>query len=226
MKLLPSLRTPSLKGFLQNKNWHSLLLHKAIVLNLSWIFLFIILWSHGIITLALTSDSVGIIYGSIIIFIYGLFMSWFHIFKISTQLNMVKAGKNVNRLYELQTLINNNNKHCSVEQVNDAVKLKLWSKITFIRHISTTLVMLGLLGTVVGFIISLQSLTTDIIQDISALSKVMVGLTQGMGIALYTTAVGTVLSLWITMNYNILLSATNNLIAELIVRLKISKKYF
>lgn len=69
-----------------------------------------------------------------------------------------------------------------------------------IRFISGTLVYLGLIGTVLGFIIALGGVKPDIVGDVAAIGPMVSILIGGMSIALYTTLVGTVLSLWLSIN--------------------------
>lgn len=76
--------------------------------------------------------------------------------------------------------------------------------IRVIRQIANSLVMLGLIGTVIGFIIALSGVDPAAAGDINAISGMVSTLISGIGVALYTTLAGSVFSLWLTVNYNIL----------------------
>jgi len=76
--------------------------------------------------------------------------------------------------------------------------------IRVIRQIANSLVMLGLIGTVIGFIIALSGVDPASASDINAISGMISTLITGIGVALYTTLAGSVFSLWLTVNYNIL----------------------
>jgi hypothetical protein len=52
--------------------------------------------------------------------------------------------------------------------------------------------------------------------DVNAISGMVGSLIEGMGIALYTTLVGSVLNLWLAANYQLLATGTANLAAALI----------
>jgi hypothetical protein len=51
---------------------------------------------------------------------------------------------------------------------------------------------------------------------VNAISGMVGSLIEGMGIALYTTLVGSVLNLWLAANYQLLATGTANLAAALI----------
>ena len=67
-------------------------------------------------------------------------------------------------------------------------------------NISEALVMLGLIGTVFGFIVALSGVDPDKAGDVSQVSGMVSRLIEGMGIALWTTLEGSVLSLWLAIN--------------------------
>jgi biopolymer transport protein ExbB/TolQ len=97
-----------------------------------------------------------------------------------------------------------------------ALELRLFSRIAFIRHLANVLVLLGLVGTVVGFIVALANVNAQTAGDVNAIGGIVGSLIEGMGIALYTTLVGSVLNLWLAANYQLLATGTANLAAALI----------
>ena len=78
------------------------------------------------------------------------------------------------------------------------------------------IVLLGLVGTVVGFIIALGQVNAANASDVNAIGGIVGTLIEGMGVALYTTLVGSVLNLWLAANYQLLATGTANLAAALI----------
>lgn len=58
-------------------------------------------------------------------------------------------------------------------------------------------VTLGLIGTVFGFIQSLLSVDPSAVTDVNNISPMVASLISGMGVALYTTLVGSFFFLWI-----------------------------
>ena len=73
------------------------------------------------------------------------------------------------------------------------VRLKLSNRIAFVHHKANSLVFLGLVGTVIGFIVALSGVDPGTISIAKAVGPLVANLIQGMSIALYTTLVGAVL---------------------------------
>ena len=65
--------------------------------------------------------------------------------------------------------------------------------IAFVNYKANSLVFLGLVGTVIGFIVALSSVDPGTISIAKAVGPLVANLIQGMSIALYTTLVGAVL---------------------------------
>ena len=70
-----------------------------------------------------------------------------------------------------------------------------------VRFIANSLVVLGLIGTVVGFIRALDGVNPSAAGDAAQTTAMVSALVAGMGVALYTTLVGSVLGLWLLMNH-------------------------
>ncbi|QQP92347.1 MotA/TolQ/ExbB proton channel family protein [Skermanella sp. TT6] len=95
------------------------------------------------------------------------------------------------------------------------LRLKLSSRVAMVRHLAASLVLLGLIGTVVGFIISLSGVDPAKAGDVASIAPMVTKLIEGMSVALYTTLVGGVLNIWLSINYNMLATGTVNLITEI-----------
>jgi hypothetical protein len=93
-----------------------------------------------------------------------------------------------------------------------SLRLKLASRITPIRHVANSLVLLGLIGTVVGFIIALTGVRPDVVSDVGAIGPMVSSLINGMSVALYTTLVGSLLNVWLMINVRLLESGTVKLL--------------
>ncbi len=96
------------------------------------------------------------------------------------------------------------------------LRLELTDRIVSVRHIANTLIFLGLIGTVIGFIIALSAVDPNTAADAENVASVIATLIDGMSVALNTTLVGATLYLWLTVNYRILTSGTVSLIAEVV----------
>jgi len=80
--------------------------------------------------------------------------------------------------------------------------------------VSGLMVKLGLLGTVVGFVIMLSSISGLENLDLSDIKELMQQMTQGMGIAMNTTMIGLVCSMLLGAQYLMLDRMADRLIAE------------
>jgi hypothetical protein len=96
------------------------------------------------------------------------------------------------------------------------LRLKLSQRAGIIRHVAGSLVLLGLIGTVIGFIIALSGVDPEQASDVSSVTPMVSTLIEGMSTALYTTLVGAVLNIWLLINYHLLAGGTVKLIASLV----------
>jgi hypothetical protein len=94
----------------------------------------------------------------------------------------------------------------------DNLKERLRGRIAVVRHTANTLVFLGLIGTVIGFIVALSGVKPGEAGDASAIAPMVSTLIHGMSIALYTTLVGSVFALWLTVLHRILATGASKLL--------------
>jgi biopolymer transport protein ExbB/TolQ len=97
-----------------------------------------------------------------------------------------------------------------------ALKMKLLSRIGSIRHVGNALVLLGLLGTVIGFIMAFSGVDAQAAGDVEAIGPMVTTLIDGMSVALYTTLVGAVLNIWLMVNYRLLEGGTVTLFTAVV----------
>lgn len=90
-----------------------------------------------------------------------------------------------------------------------SVALSLWwyavpgdpvRAVHWLGYLAGTLVGLGLLGTVVGFVIAMGGVAEGNAADPSAITPMVSALLRGMATALFTTLVGTVSAEWVKLN--------------------------
>ena len=145
------------------------------------------------------------------LFLIGLTLTAIRIFRLSTEINHLKAGKS-HRLKEYTRLAKNSGEVIAKQ----VIEIKLVAKMQWIRRIATSLVQLGLIGTVYGTMVFMLNIDLGAIGDIERVAEVFGVVMNGMGIALYTTLVGAVLNLWLGYNYGIVEHGTSYLLANLI----------
>jgi hypothetical protein len=94
----------------------------------------------------------------------------------------------------------------------DNLKERLACRVGVVRQTGSALVLLGLIGTVIGFIVALSGVKPGEAGDVAAIAPMVATMIHGMSIALYTTLVGSVLALWLTVLYRILATAASKLV--------------
>ena len=78
----------------------------------------------------------------------------------------------------------------NIDNINELLEVKLYKYIRTINFVADLLIRLGLIGTVIGFIIMLQSVTLIENFDITLMQDLMRDMSGGMMVALYTTLTG------------------------------------
>jgi biopolymer transport protein ExbB/TolQ len=81
---------------------------------------------------------------------------------------------------------------------------------------AASLVLLGLIGTVVGFVIALSGVDPSNAADPASIGPMVSTLIAGMSTALYTTLVGAVLNIWLMLNYRVLEGGAVHLYTRLV----------
>ena len=109
------------------------------------------------------------------------------------------------REYQLTNKISKDNKTSSQEDF----KLKLYEFADNGFFVSDLLLKLGIIGTVIGFIIMLSSLSAIDEMNLSKMNNLLLSMSTGMKVALYTTLTGLIGSILLSIQYNFLESKIN-----------------
>ena len=170
-------------------------------------------WLDGLLSMYLMELS-GIIF---LVFLYGLGLCGASIWRHSVELNDIKTGRPDATSRGAIYLSHAQGTSPEGRMVRiEALRLKLTDQIVPVRHIANALVFLGLIGTVIGFIIALSGVDPTAATQTENVAAMISTLISGMSVALYTTLVGAVLHVWLTVNYRILTTGTVDLIAAII----------
>ncbi|MBT7941887.1 MAG: hypothetical protein HN719_00870 [Alphaproteobacteria bacterium] len=97
-----------------------------------------------------------------------------------------------------------------------ALRLKLTDGIVVVRQVANSLVLLGLIGTVIGFIIALSGVDPETATQVESVAAMVSTLINGMSVAMNTTLVGAVMYVWLSVNYGILTTGTVDLLVQII----------
>ena len=193
-----------------------LVLRFSLINILGMIFL-IVIYTQGYIEKAINADITNVILLIFVLFLLGLVISGIRTFWISKQLNYATEGSKVFNSITNHYLENIKNLDASARSnLASSLRIKLANKINLVKFIANTLVILGLIGTVIGFIIALSGVDGSVSSDPEEISKMITTLIQGMSVALYTTLAGSICSVWLNICYHILSSGANKLLAKII----------
>ena len=174
-------------------------------------------WSQGLIAKVINSDVTNMVILISVVFIVGLILSGYRVWKVSKQLNAAYDFDPKQRSRAADFLRKSKGKDAGTRaNLGQALRLKLFSRIIHIRYIASSLTILGLIGTVLGFIIALSGVDPEVASNPSAISPMVTQLIEGMSVALYTTLVGSILSVWLGLIYQMLATGTSNLVAKII----------
>ena len=194
-----------------------LLVLRFTLLNLFGFGLLAAAYAQGLVTDALTADRTYLSLVIFLVFMVGFGLSAFKVWQTSEELNSVRdfvAGADSPAARYLAPMVGGDAD--SRANLVGALRMKIAHRTAVVRHIANSLVLLGLIGTVVGFIIALGGVDPDHASDVKAIAPMVSTLIQGMSTALYTTLIGAVLNVWLMANHQILAGGTVKLITALV----------
>ena len=175
---------------------------------------FYVLWSLGFISNIFQADISYISSLITFIVIFYLFQCGYYLNKLRDAVYFLDKEINsdsnnifimIYRDYQLTNKISKNNKTSSQEEF----KLKLYEFADTGFFVSDLLLKLGIIGTVIGFIIMLSSLSAIDEMNLSKMNNLLLSMSTGMKVALYTTLTGLIGSILLSIQYNFLESKIN-----------------
>jgi hypothetical protein len=172
-----------------------LLLLRFAVLNLVGMALVAAVWAQGWLDDMIATDRYHLVKLNVGVFLVGLALCANRIVKLSHDLNELKEGTHnpASRANIYRRAIAGKDSQ-SRALVAEGLKMRFGVRLGNIRHLANTIVLIGLIGTVIGFIIALSGVSADAATDAKAIAPMVSTLIFGMAIALYKTLVGSVLN--------------------------------
>jgi len=164
----------------------NLLVYRLLLINLMGIVLLAYAYIEGWVSVVIEGDSTGLVYAMAVLFVAFMVSLSVRAGRVSAQLNAVKRG-------------------LKPKPINGA---KFLEKMAHLDEIPGWLVVLGLLGTVIGIMISLSGIDQETLLGVDGVKTAVEQLMQGMRVAFCTTIAGSVLGLWCDINRRILKTAT------------------
>ena len=193
-----------------------LILRYSLINLVGLVFLFVLI-TQGYVSKAIKADITNMVIVILTLFSVGFILAAYRTFWLSRELNYsylkILPPNSISRDF-LQ-----NSKKLDASSRNNlaaSLRIKLSSKINYIKFMANTLVILGLIGTVIGFIIALSGVDGSVSSNPEEVSKMVSTLIQGMSVALYTTLVGSICSVWLNICYQIMSTGANNLLSKII----------
>ena len=167
-------------------------------------------WLDGILTAHLRELSLLIF----LVFVYGLVLCAGKLWQNSSDLNDIKVGaaKENSQAGKYLRHVKAAGSESRAIQAG-ALRLRLTERIVIVRHIANALIFLGLIGTVIGFIVALSGVDPSAASEVENVKAMVSTLINGMSVALYTTLVGAVFYVWLIINYRLLVTGTVDLIS-------------
>ena len=193
-----------------------LILRYSLINLVGLIFLFVLI-TQGYVTKAIKADITNMVIVILALFAIGFVLAAYRTFWLSKELNY--SFLKVLPTHSIANMFLQDSKKLDASARNNlaaSLRIKLSSKINYIKFMANTLVILGLIGTVIGFIIALSGVDGSVSSNPEEVSKMVSTLIQGMSVALYTTLVGSICSVWLNICYQIMSTGANNLLSKII----------
>lgn len=187
------------------------------LLNMAGFALLAAAYLQGWIDIVLRADGTGLSVVIFAVFVVGLAMAARLIWRISIELNCLRGGTSCARSQTEAYFAEVRGRSAGSRAISSsALRMKMANRISGVRHIANTLVLLGLIGTVVGFIIALSGVDPTRAGDVRSIAPMVANLIDGMSVALFTTLVGAVLNVWLMLNYRLLSDSAVNLTTAMV----------
>jgi hypothetical protein len=201
----------------QAESYRHMLALQFTLLNIVALALLTIAWSQGLVGRALDADSTHFVVVIAVVFLASLALCVWRVLEASRELERAvhydPARPSLARRF-LERAAGKDGQSRAI--LGQSLRLELSQRITLVRHLANSLVFLGLIGTVIGFIIALSGVDPAKVGDAENIAPMVSALIQGMSTALVTTLVGGVLNIWIMANYQMLATGTARLINAIV----------
>lgn len=208
-----SLGTDKGLGKLRNP-YRSLLLLRYILLNLIAFALLGVAFSQGYVHKVIQADQTYLSVVIFFVFLVGLVLCTQKLWQTNAEIDAIKSPQGL-KSPAIAHLLSNSESADANLSMSGSMRLRLSHRISVVRHLGNTLVLLGLIGTVLGFIIALSGVDPEKASDVNSIAPMVSTLIQGMSTALYTTLIGSIFNVWLMANFQMLSSGTVQLISDL-----------
>ena len=202
------------------------LLYKWLVINSFAALLVYVAWLRDWIDLVVESDAsyLSIVIG--LVFLVFWMTSSFHIMAINREVGLFASGAKSGIAADYFMRLRRKAANLAGEKIDQgvlagALRARMFMPIQIVSYVANVLILLGLIGTVVGFVIAVNGLGDSIAggTNIERVQGVLGQIVNGMGVALFTTLVGAILGgLWLQIHYQMLTRAAGGLVVDVVER--------
>ncbi len=194
-----------------------LLLLRFALLNVIAVALLALGLANGLVQHAFEADATHFVLVIVLVFVVGLGLALWRVIWTSREINRTRSFDPTAPSRAARYLEQTRGKDAQSRQtLASALRLEVSQNITLVRHMGSSLVFLGLIGTVIGFIIALSGVDPDMAGEAENIGPMVSTLISGMSTALVTTLVGGVLNIWLMANYQLLATGTARLINAIV----------
>lgn len=187
------------------------------LLNMAGFALLVAAYFQGWIDTVVAADGTRLVFVIFGVFLLGLAIAGRLVWRFSDELNHVSEFKISENSWAASYFDEVKGRGSGSRAITaSALRMKMANRISVVRHFANTLVLLGLIGTVLGFIIALSGVDPELAADVRSIAPLVGDLIAGMSVALFTTLVGAVLNIWLMVNYRILSDSAVNLTAAIV----------
>ena len=200
------------------------LLYKWLVINSFASLLVYIAWLRDWIDLVIENDAsyLSIVIG--VVFLVSWMTSSFHILAINREIGLFASGARTGAGADYFERLRRKGANFSGEKIDQGVlagtlRARMFLPIQIVAYVANVLLLLGLIGTVVGFVIAVNGLGDSIAggTNIERVQGVLGQIVNGMGVALFTTLAGAILGgLWLQVHYQLLVRAVGGLVVDVV----------
>jgi len=190
-----------------------LLLARYATVNLVGLVLLGIAWRQGLVAQVWEADSSSLTLVIAGLFLWGMMLGGWRAWKLSDELDRVRGGHVDGKCRAYRDALR---RGIDPRVAAEALRTKLLQRVAFAKHLSGVLVTLGLIGTVIGFIIALSGVDPSQVGDAEAIGPMVAKLIDGMGVALYTTLVGASFGMWAAFNHQVLATGAANVYSAIL----------
>ena len=194
----------------------SLLLLRYTLFNVLAFSLLGVAFTLGYVERVIEADQTYLSVVIFIVFLVGLGLCTHRIWQTNSEIDALNSPSGIAspKVAHLVTAISSD-KAESRSNLSGSMRMRVAHRISVVRHLGNTLILLGLIGTVLGFIIALSGVDPEKASDVNSIAPMVSTLIKGMSTALYTTLIGSILNVWLMANYQLLTGGTVQLISSL-----------